>query len=218
MHIRWHEIDHRLRGVDGLDDVLSIDLNFLIRQMQPPLEQQYRHGPLQPAAPSTAVRKRLWLQFANNPSSQSVLGCCRLWTAADGSFGVDKVALPRVYHVTLVLQLTGTDVEANDRATVLHKWVLTLMPGYTLSLAAPCRRWAHSQSAQHGHLTLAVLCAVQGPNSFVCRRHQTIRAGRPRGPAQGGSAAPPAGDSSAPEPHQRAGPEDSPCERAHRCQ
>ena len=46
MHIRWHEIDHRLRGVDGLDDVLSIDLNFLIRQMQPPMEQQYRHGPV----------------------------------------------------------------------------------------------------------------------------------------------------------------------------
>ena len=45
MHIRWHEIDHRLRGVDGLDDVLSIDLNFLIRQMQPPVEQQYRHVP-----------------------------------------------------------------------------------------------------------------------------------------------------------------------------
>lgn len=42
MHIRWHEIDHRLRGVDGLDDVLSIDLNFLCRQMQPPVERQYR--------------------------------------------------------------------------------------------------------------------------------------------------------------------------------
>ena len=47
--------------------------------------------------------------------------CCRLWTSADGSFGVDKVALPRVYHVTLVVQLKGTDVDANDRATILHR-------------------------------------------------------------------------------------------------
>ena len=42
VHIRWHELDHRLRGVDGLDDVLTIDLNFLCRQMQPPVERQYR--------------------------------------------------------------------------------------------------------------------------------------------------------------------------------
>ena len=50
MNIRWHEIDHRLRGVDGLDDVLSIDLNFLCRQMQPPVERQYRHGPSETSA------------------------------------------------------------------------------------------------------------------------------------------------------------------------
>ena len=44
MHIRWQQLDHRLRGVDGLDDVLIVDLNFLCRQMQPPVEQQYRCG------------------------------------------------------------------------------------------------------------------------------------------------------------------------------
>ena len=49
MHIRWQEIDHRLRGVDGLDDVLSIDLNFLCRQMQPPMERQYRRAAREPS-------------------------------------------------------------------------------------------------------------------------------------------------------------------------
>ena len=40
--------------------------------------------------------------------------------------------------MTLVLQLKGTDVEANDRATVLQKWVLALaVPAHTLSAASP---------------------------------------------------------------------------------
>jgi hypothetical protein len=46
----------------------------------------------------------------------------RLWTAADGSFGVDKVALPRVYHLSVVVQLKGTDLDARDDATVLQKY------------------------------------------------------------------------------------------------
>ena len=45
----------------------------------------------------------------------------RLWTAADGSFGVDRVSLPRVYHINAVLQLKGTDLNANDDATFLQK-------------------------------------------------------------------------------------------------
>lgn len=40
--VHWGNIDNRLQAVDGLDDVMLFDLNFLFRQMQPPVERQYR--------------------------------------------------------------------------------------------------------------------------------------------------------------------------------
>ena len=56
----------------------------------------------------------------------------RLWTSADGNFGVDRIALPRVYHVNLVLQLKGTDLDANEDATVLQKCVQGLWNSHYL--------------------------------------------------------------------------------------
>ena len=38
---RWGAIDSRLQLVDGLDDLMLFDLNFLCNQMQPPVERQY---------------------------------------------------------------------------------------------------------------------------------------------------------------------------------
>lgn len=42
MAVHWRTLDNRLQAVDGLDDVMLLDLNFLCRQMQPPVERQYR--------------------------------------------------------------------------------------------------------------------------------------------------------------------------------
>ena len=40
--VKWQTIDRRLRAVDGLDDVMQFDINYLCRQMQPPTESHYR--------------------------------------------------------------------------------------------------------------------------------------------------------------------------------
>ena len=42
VRVKWGTIDRRLRTADGLDDIMLFDLGFLCKQMQPPVEKQYR--------------------------------------------------------------------------------------------------------------------------------------------------------------------------------
>ena len=75
------------------------------------------------------------------------------------------MALPRVYHVTLVLQLKGTDVKANDRATILQKWVVAFMADP--ATCAPCRLCT-SCLRKHAGPRSSLLCAVQGTGHSGC--------------------------------------------------
>ena len=42
MEVAWNQLDPRLRGVDGLDDIMRFDLQHFCRRMQPPDEPHYR--------------------------------------------------------------------------------------------------------------------------------------------------------------------------------
>ena len=41
MEVSWQQLDPRLRGVDGLDDIMRFDLQHFCRRMQPPDEPHY---------------------------------------------------------------------------------------------------------------------------------------------------------------------------------
>ncbi|DBA99968.1 TPA: hypothetical protein ACH3X1_013841 [Trebouxia sp. C0004] len=41
MEVAWNQLDPRLRGVDGLDDIMRFDLQHFCRRMQPPDEPHY---------------------------------------------------------------------------------------------------------------------------------------------------------------------------------
>ena len=41
MEVAWQQLDPRLRGVDGLDDIMRFDLQHFCRRMQPPDEPHY---------------------------------------------------------------------------------------------------------------------------------------------------------------------------------
>lgn len=41
MEVGWNQLDPRLRGVDGLDDIMRFDLQHFCRRMQPPDEPHY---------------------------------------------------------------------------------------------------------------------------------------------------------------------------------
>ncbi|KAK9863198.1 hypothetical protein WJX84_002124 [Apatococcus fuscideae] len=41
MYVLWPHVDPQLQGVDGLDDVLQVDLSWLTRRMQPSTESHY---------------------------------------------------------------------------------------------------------------------------------------------------------------------------------
>ena len=43
MEVAWNQLDPRLRGVDGLDDIMRFDLQHFCRRMQPPDEPHYRY-------------------------------------------------------------------------------------------------------------------------------------------------------------------------------
>lgn len=45
MEVAWNQLDPRLRGVDGLDDIMRFDLQHFCRRMQPPDEPHYRCQP-----------------------------------------------------------------------------------------------------------------------------------------------------------------------------
>lgn len=42
MEVAWNQLDPRLRGVDGLDDIMRFDLQHFCRRMQPPDEPHHR--------------------------------------------------------------------------------------------------------------------------------------------------------------------------------
>ena len=42
MEVAWNQLDPRLRGVDGLDDIMRFDLQHFCRRMQPPDEPHCR--------------------------------------------------------------------------------------------------------------------------------------------------------------------------------
>ncbi len=42
MEVAWNQLDPRVRGVDGLDDIMRFDLQHFCRRMQPPDEPHYR--------------------------------------------------------------------------------------------------------------------------------------------------------------------------------
>lgn len=44
MEVAWNQLDPRLRGVDGLDDIMRFDLQHFCRRMQPPDEPHYRYA------------------------------------------------------------------------------------------------------------------------------------------------------------------------------
>ena len=70
MEVAWNQLDPRLRGVDGLDDIMRFDLQHFCRRMQPPDEPHHRcalprlHPMASPSVSQSAYGRRYMLSVA----------------------------------------------------------------------------------------------------------------------------------------------------------
>lgn len=65
MEVAWQQLDPRLRGVDGLDDIMRFDLQHFCRRMQPPDEPHYWWVTLGSKTFSFDVKTALWSYCIN---------------------------------------------------------------------------------------------------------------------------------------------------------
>lgn len=73
MEVAWNQLDPRLRGVDGLDDIMRFDLQHFCRRMQPPDEPHHRSAPLSPPHGSLSVSLKCMRQTLRAQGPRALL-------------------------------------------------------------------------------------------------------------------------------------------------